>query len=90
MNAPAKGHRSPVAPKRRGNRAWCSGIVAPVQPSVSEFERIVERLGLKPDEYVGSNELRQWAERNKDTRYIPERLLKAWRFSLRGSIDDIG
>ena len=90
MNAPAKGHRTRVAPKRRGNRAWCSEIVAPVQPTVSEFERVVAHLKLEPHEYVGSNELREWAEDNKDARFVPERLLKTWGLSLRGSIDDIG
>ena len=81
------GSQSARAP---GNRAWCSGIIGPVQPTVSEFERVAERLRLQPHEYVGSDELREWAERNKDARFVPERLLKAWGLSLRGSIDDIG
>jgi hypothetical protein len=79
-----------VTRKCRGNRAWGSGIIAAAPPTVSEFERVVARLRLKPDEYVASSELREWAEANKDTRYVPERLLKAWGVSLRGSIDDIG
>ena len=79
-----------VGSRRRGNAAWSSGIPAPIPPTVSEFERIVARLRLEPDEYVGSQELREWAEANKDARFVPERLLKAWGLSLRGSIDDIG
>jgi hypothetical protein len=57
---------------------------------VSEFERVAARLSLDPDEYADSQELRQRAEKNKDARFVPERLLKAWGLSLRGSIDDIG
>jgi hypothetical protein len=74
---------------RHGNPPWSEGIIVPV-PTVSEFERTVARLKLKPDEYVDSCELREWAQANKDTRFVPERLLKAWGLSLRGSIDDIG
>jgi hypothetical protein len=74
---------------RRANPRWSEGILVEF-PIVSEFERTVARLRLKPDEYVDSQELRAWAERNKDARFVPERLLKAWGLSLRGSIDDIG
>jgi hypothetical protein len=77
-------------PKRRGNPQWSSGVIAPVQRRATEFERVVERLKLEPDEYIGSQELRDWAEKNKDARFVPERLLKAWNLSLRGTIDDIG
>ena len=81
---------SELHPRRRGNPDWGSGMPTPMRPSVSEFERVVEHLRLKPDEYTGSDELRDWVERNKDARFVPERLLKAWGLSLRGSIDDIG
>jgi hypothetical protein len=76
--------------KRRGNPHWGSGTSLPFQPTVSEFDRTVERLRLQPHEYIGSGELREWVEANKDSRFVPERLLKAWGLSLRGSIDDIG
>lgn len=77
-------------PERRGNRTWSQGIPAPIPPTVTEFERVVARLRLQPDQYIDSQQLREWAEKNKDVRYIPERLLKAWRLPLRGSIEDIG
>lgn len=77
-------------PKRRGNHDWVSGLHVPILPTVSEFERVVERLRLEPNEYAASDELREWAEANKDARFVPERLLKAWGLWLRGSIDDIG
>ena len=82
--------KSQVGPRRRNNPDWSKGLPVQVQPTICEFERVVGRLGLKPNEYVDSAELRAWAEVNKDARYVPERLLKAWRLSLRGSIDDIG
>jgi hypothetical protein len=81
--------KSQLHRRRRGNPDWGSGMPVPIQPTLSEFERVVVRLGLEPHEYVASQELREWAEINKDARYVPERLLKAWGVSLRGSIDDI-
>ncbi len=74
--------------KRRGNPTWASGVLARPSQDVPEFERVAARLRLKPDEYVSSNELRAWAEANKDTRYVPERLLKAWGIPVRRNIED--
>jgi hypothetical protein len=65
-------------------------MIVPISLTASEFERVVDRLRLKPNDYINSDELREWAEANKDTRFVPEPLLKAWGLSLRGSIDDIG
>jgi hypothetical protein len=55
---------------------------------MNEFDRMVARLRLTPDEYVSSSELRDWAEKNKDVRYVPERLLKAWGIPLRRNLED--
>ena len=82
--------KSELHPKRWGNPHWGSGMSEPFLPSVSEFERTVERLQLQPHEYIGSDELREWVEVNKDSRFVPERLLKAWGLSLRCSIDISG
>ena len=73
---------------RRGNPRWSENIRNSLQSTASEFERVVFRLNLKPSEYAGSNELRAWAEKNKDVRYVPERLLKAWGIPLRRNIED--
>jgi hypothetical protein len=37
-------------------------------------------LNLQPDQYVHSELLREWAFRNKNSKFIPEFLLKAWGF----------
>lgn len=74
--------------KRRGNPRWSESVANSLQPTVSEFERVVERLRLEPQEYIGSQELRAWAEKNKDLRFVPERLLKAWGIPLRRNIED--
>jgi hypothetical protein len=49
-----------------------------VEVSPTSFEQIVEQFGLTPDQYVKSARLREWARTNKNSKYIPESLLKAW------------
>jgi hypothetical protein len=65
--------------KRRGNPNWGkperSGSLL---PTATEFEQAVRKFELKPDEYVNSVRLREWALRNRHSKYIPESLLKAW------------
>ncbi len=52
-----------------------------MQPEQSEFERVVEALGLSPPEYLTSSALREWVRQNKDYKYVPTELLKAWGFA---------
>lgn len=51
-------------------------------PQVSAFEQIVRELKLKPVEYQKSNELREWVRKNKDQRYVPPDLLRAWGLTV--------
>ena len=51
-----------------------------MQTEQSEFERVVEALRLSPQEYLTSSALREWARQNKDYKYVPCELLKAWGF----------
>lgn len=66
---------------RCGNPNW--GKSATVEPaSISEFERVTRAFNLRPEEYIHSTRLREWASRNKDSKYIPEALLKAWGLEI--------
>ena len=38
----------------------------------------MKELKLQPDQYVHSTRLREWARRNKNSKFIPEPLLQAW------------
>ena len=40
----------------------------------------MKQLKLQPVQYVQSTRLREWARRNKDSKFIPEALLQAWGF----------
>jgi hypothetical protein len=50
--------------------------------SGSSFERVVVSLKLSPEEYESSTELREWVLQNKDHKYVPPELLKAFGFQV--------
>jgi hypothetical protein len=50
--------------------------------SESSFERVVDSLKLSPEQYQTSTELREWVLRNKDHKYVPPELLKAFGFQV--------
>jgi hypothetical protein len=72
--------------KKRGNPNWGKPEVhtAPVSPT--SFEEIVKRLRLAPPDYGNSPELREWARKNKDQKYVPDDLLKFWGFEVKGEL----
>jgi len=75
--------------KRRVNRNWnVQQPMLPVTPgtATTAFDRVVLEFKLRPDEYVRSAELREWAHRNKDSKYVPEQLLKAWNFRVDSTV----
>jgi hypothetical protein len=60
---------------------WSSGLhgqVDKVAVKSTQFETEVARLGLATSEYADSAELKTWCEAHKNSRYIPEWLLKAY------------
>ena len=50
--------------------------------SESSFEKMVDSLKLAPEQYQSSAELREWVLRNKDGKYVPPDLLKAYGFQV--------
>jgi hypothetical protein len=69
--------------KKRGNPNWGKPEpMGPVTPIICEFEQVVHKLKLQPDQYIRSPGLREWASRNRTLKYIPERLLEAWGFEV--------
>jgi hypothetical protein len=49
----------------------------PVKPPT--FELYVQKLGLTPEQYVGSKELRRWCAANMYRKFVPEILLNTWK-----------
>jgi hypothetical protein len=72
--------------KKRGNPNWGkpdiqSAIIVP-----TSFEEIVKQLRLSPADYEGSVQLKEWARKNKDQKYIPDDLLRSWGFEVKADL----
>lgn len=50
--------------------------------AASSFDKVVQALGLTPDQYLSSIALKEWVRSNKDEKYVPSDLLKAWGFTV--------
>lgn len=72
---------------RRGNPDWGKPHV-PASFQLTEFEQQVEELGLRPDEYQASPELRRWCRRNANTHYVPEDLLRLWGINVKEKMSE--
>ena len=72
--------------KKRGNPNWGKPDMhaAPVVPT--SFEEVVRKLSLSPADHEGSLQLKEWARKNKDQKYIPDDLLKLWGFEVKGDL----
>jgi len=49
--------------------------------TATSFDHVVKILGLSPEEYANSLPLKEWVRQNKDEKYVPTHLLKAWGFA---------
>jgi predicted metal-binding protein len=73
--------------KRRGNPNWGKPEpIGPIVPTITEFEQVVKEFKLQPDQYLRSTRLREWARKNKNSKYIPEPLLEAWGFEIESTL----
>ncbi len=73
--------------KRRGNPNFGKPAMGPLPgPVSSSFEDVVKKMRLNPAEYQHSRELKDWVQRNKDSKYVPTDLLKAWGLEVKGEL----
>ena len=73
--------------KRRGNPNWGKPEMnGPAIPTISEFEQVAREFNLKPEQYIHSTQLREWASRNRNSKFIPESLLEAWGFEVESTL----
>ena len=52
----------------------------------TSFEEIVRKLRLSPTDYQHSTQLKAWVQKNKDQKYVPSDLLRAWDFEVKGDL----
>jgi hypothetical protein len=71
--------------KKRGNPNWGKPDVDSTRTSgPTSFEEMVKKLRLSPEDYKHSIPLKEWVQKNKDQKYVPSDLLKAWDFEANG------
>jgi hypothetical protein len=46
--------------------------------NASSFDAVVQALGLAPEDFLGSAQLKAWVRQNKDHKYVPSEVLKTW------------
>ena len=71
-----------MSPQRGTSNPVRAGATNPRPSSESSFERVVDSLKLSPEQYQSSAELREWVLQNKDHKYVPPELLKAFGFQV--------
>jgi len=54
---------------------------------LSTFENMVKMLGLSPEAYRDSGALKSWVIQNKDDKYVPTELLRAWGLVKKGEAE---
>lgn len=71
--------------KKRGSPNWGKPELNTVPyTGTSSFEEVVKKLRLSPQEYGDSVQLKDWARKNKDQKYVPSNLLVLWGLEVKG------
>jgi hypothetical protein len=65
-------------PTKGGNHNWGKPFMGTLTVNPPTFETVAQALGLAPKDFEGSVALKEWANRNKDHKYVPLDLLGAW------------
>ena len=55
-------------------------------PAECTMVEIVRKLCLSPEDYERSIPLKEWVQKNKDQKYVPVDLLRAWDFVVKGDV----
>jgi len=63
--------------RNKGNPNW-GKAGGDISIATTSFDEMVRRLNLSEKEYRSSTPLKEWAQKHKDSKYIPQDLLKAW------------
>ena len=86
LNRRRNSEEPPHGKTPRQSQLGQAGAHRPGRPTITSFELVVKEYKLTPDQYVRSTRLREWARRNKNSKYIPEALLEAWGFEIESTL----
>jgi hypothetical protein len=69
--------------RRRTNNYFTNPARMELPPvAASSFEELVKALGLSPEQYASSAELKAWVMDNKDEKYVPPELLRSFGLAV--------
>jgi hypothetical protein len=68
--------------RNKGNPNW-GKPVGGVPNTPTSFDEMARRLKLTEKEYWGSVPLKEWAQKHKDSKYVPQDLLEAWGIEVK-------
>ena len=71
--------------RKRGNPSWGKAGTAVIS-GPSSFEQTVKALNLRPEDFLSSPRLKEWARLNKNHKYVPSDLLAAWGFEAESEV----
>lgn len=68
--------------RNKGNPNW-GKPVADIPNTPTSFDEMARRLKLTEREYKSSVPLKEWAQKHKDSKYVPQDLLEAWGIEVK-------
>lgn len=57
--------------------------MADIPNTPTSFDEMARRLKLTEKEYKSSVPLKEWAQKHKDSKYVPQDLLEAWGIEVK-------
>jgi hypothetical protein len=68
--------------RNKGNPNW-GKPAGDVPNTPTSFDEMARRLKLTEKEYRSSLPLKEWAQKHKDSKYVPQDLLEAWGIEVK-------
>ncbi len=68
--------------RNKGNPNWGKPLDS-IPNTPTSFEEMVRQLKLTEKQFRSSIPLKEWAQKHKDSKYIPQDLLEAWGIEVK-------
>jgi hypothetical protein len=72
--------------KRPGNPTWGKAQPLSLTAMPTSFDQFVKSLGLSPHEYIDSRPLKEWVQKNRNSKFVPVELLQTWGISVKSEV----
>ena len=72
--------------KRPGNPTWGKAQPLSLVATPTSFDQIVKSLGLTPDEWIHSRPLKEWVQKNRNSKFVQVDLLQTWGITVKSEV----